>query len=532
MLQEKPVERWSPIPLDYLLANYTLKDRPVQVLLVIWIFLIALSIVSILVLSPSRAFLFETGSQTYYTFFMMYPPLILGTLLLFWLGFEWGFIPVFISAFIIAHATAMPVYWSLLFGISFILGLAIFALCYYSIPISPRPDSLKSIAFFTSVAFVAAIASSLGSFVWSLYHNLSPADTLVLWKGWWTGVFLQSLLLVGPLLYFFTPAFERLKSRYFILPGSKVSLQWVYTAIISVVVVLTLFILAANILGSSGLQQELAQLPNRFRENVLQVTGSFQIITWISICLVLAAGLGGIYLVASWNKTLTGKVENQTEQIKESADTLKVALGERDTLLKEIHNRVNDNLTMVLALLELQLKSGSGKSMEEMLKDSHARLRSMAVIYETMYQTESINFVNLKYYTYKLSNRLHHSYKKSDRNIDVSIKADEIKLSIDRAVPFAMILNELIVNSYVHAFKDLTIGTIFIEIRRGDGHIMLAVRDNGIGLPADFNSSELNSLGMKLIHTLTRQLQGEFSVETKEKKTGFVLRMPILAPAE
>lgn len=522
-------KRWNPLPLDFLLDEYSLKDRSVQILLGIWVLLIAVSITSILLLSPGRALWGDAGQLSLYSFFIMYPPLFLGTLLLFWLGFEWGFIPVFISAFIIAHVSFMPVYWSILFGIAFILGLAIFGLCYYTIPVSIRLNSLKSIAFFTVVAFVAALASSLGSFVWSLFHNLSPAETITIWKGWWTGVFLQSVILVGPFLYFFTPTVERIKIRYFTVPEVKVSMKWIYTAIISVVVVLTLFILGANLLGSAGLEQELAMLPQSFEEDLLKFKESFQIVFWISIALVLGAGLGGIYLVGSWNENLSEKVQEQTQQLIESEQTLKIALSERDTLLKEIHNRVNDNLTMVLALLELQLKGAEDKPLEEVLKDAYARLRSMALIYETMHQTESINFVSIKSYTLKLSNRLSQSYKKKDRNIDVSISADDVKLKIDRAVPLAMILNELLVNAYVHAFKDLSNGTIFIELKRHNGHIILKVRDNGIGLPTQFSISEQDTLGMKLIQTLTRQLQGEFSIDRQER-TGFVLRIPIISP--
>lgn len=531
MLEEHNIsKRWNPLPLDYLLGKYTLKNRSVQAVLGLWIFLIAICILSMLPLSPTKAFLGDTGQQSLYIFYMMYPPLFLGTLIMFWLGFEWGFIPVFLSAFMVAYASYMPVYWAILFGVAFILGLGVYALCYYSISINPGLNSLKSIAFFTTVSLVAALASSLGSFVWSLYHNLSAAETISIWKGWWTGIFLQSIVLVGPFLYFLTPAIDRLKTRYFIIPEPRVSLKWIYSAIISVVLILTLFIISANVLGSIGLEQELALLPTRFEQKFLKITDSFQIISWISIGLVLSAGLAGIYLVGSWNRNLTIKVEEQTQQLHESEETLKIALEERDTLLREIHNRVNDNLTMVLALLELQLKNSRHKPMNEILKDSHARLRSMAIIYETMHQSDSINYVNLKNYTVKLSNRLSHSFKIKDRDIEVLIQADDINLRIDRAVPFVMIMNELLVNAYMHAFKGKKNGAIYIEIKQNDEKIFLTVRDNGIGMPAHFELSGQETLGMKLIQLLTRQLQGEFSVDSQEK-TGFILQVPIITPA-
>ncbi|MFH5886029.1 histidine kinase dimerization/phosphoacceptor domain -containing protein [Halalkalibaculum sp. DA3122] len=527
-LYERSTEkRWNPIPLDYLLKRYSLADGRVQLLFVIWIFFIAASIISVFLLSPPRA-LMGDEYQSLYTFFMMYPPLFLGTLVMFWVGFEWGFIPVFLSAFLIAYSSYMPIHWALLFGVAFILGLAIFALCYHSLPVSPRPDNLKRIAFFTTVAFVAALASSLGSFVWSLYHDLSAAETFTIWKGWWTGTFLQSMILVGPLLYFCTPSIERVKSNYFEIPEPDVTLKWIYTAILSVVVVLTLFIVGANVLGSLGMQQEMAGMPSSVEKNFAKITGSFQIITWNSIGLVMAAGMGGIYLVGSWNDNLKAKVEEQTEELEERKSSLKAALEQRDQLLDRVNNRVKDNLTMVLALLELQLKTGEQESVEKTLKDSHARLRSLAIVYETMHQTNAIDNVHLKQFCLKLSNRLSHSFKQVDQAIDVHIDSDDITLEIEKAVPLAMILNELLLNSYIHAFKGRESGTIFVKMREREQEILISVRDNGIGLPEGFDPAKQKTLGMKLILTLTRQLNGVFQVD-QTYNTGFNLDIPVEA---
>ncbi|MDX1638056.1 MAG: histidine kinase dimerization/phosphoacceptor domain -containing protein [Balneolaceae bacterium] len=523
-------QEWNPIPLDFLLQEYALTSKRVLILIGFWILVIAVSVGSVVVLSPSDALLGETGQQSLYTFFVMYPPLFLGTLILFWIGFEWGFIPVFLSAFLIAYSSQMPVHWALLFGLAFILGLAIIALCYYSLPVSPRPDNLKRLAYFVSVAFIAALASSLGSFVWSLYHNVTVATTIIIWKAWWTGSFLQSILLVGPLLYLFTPTIERVKERYFNPPKKQVTLNWLYASIASVVAVLTLFILGANILGSAGIEQELSAYPADMEGNFFTVTSSFQIITWISIGLVVAAGMGGIYLVGTWNRQLSEKVSEKTKQLKESEESLKRAVEERDSLLQQVNQRVKDNLTMVLALLELQLKTGELDSVEKILKNSHARLRSLTVVYETMYQTEAIDRVNIKQFCTKLSNRLSQSYKTNNRTIDVTIESEEVVMDIERAVPLAMIINELLVNSYMHAFQDMEAGSILVRIDEDDSHITVTVRDNGVGLPDDFDPSRQKTLGMKLILLLTRQLNGDFNVDTS-LKTSFKLRIPSRAAA-
>lgn len=521
--------RWVPLPLDYILAKYGLNDSKVKLLLLTWIITIAGSLYSISLGKPVTGFLASSPNELLYYSYITHIPLLIGTLLLFWLGFEWGFIPVFLSAFVIAFLSQMTYYWALLYGVAFILGLAIYALAYYCVPIDASLRSLKGIAFFTVVSFIAALAGSLGSFVWSQFFQLSAWETLLIWKSWWTGAFLQSMVLIAPILALLTPTVIRLRNQYFKeTPAPKVTLNWIYAAIGSVALVLILFIIGAKTLGSQSLISHLSSLSQDALQAVQSANESFEIVTWISVGLILIVGITGIYLVGGWNEYLQDKVDQQTIELKESEAKLKKALGERDLLLQEIHDRVSYNLTMMLALLELQLKTEKEKNIEEIIKDSHSRIRSMAIIHETMHQAGSVSTVNLKNYTIKLSNRLRQSFLSKFQNIDVTINVDDITLGIERAVPFAMVLNELMVNAYTHAFKNLKRGTLFVEIKKSSGDILLNVRDNGNGLPDNFSMKEQQSLGMKLIHTLTKQLQGDFKI-TDYNKPCFSLRMPIEA---
>ncbi len=146
-----------------------------------------------------------------------------------------------------------------------------------------------------------------------------------------------------------------------------------------------------------------------------------------------------------------------------------------------------------------------------------------------MHQTEAIDNLNLKQYCVKLSNRLSRSFRQENRTIDVHIQADEVSLEINRAVPLAMVLNELLVNAYTHGFGDQDSGTIFVEIGENEDQIKISVRDNGRGLPENFDPAThpaaQKTLGMKLILTLTRQLQGDFWVE-QNGKASFNLKVP------
>lgn len=521
--------RWLPLTMDYLLDKEGLKSVRLQALLGIWVGFIALSLLSVFLLGAQGGYFFETSQNPVHHVYLVQAPMLIGTLLVFWLGYEWGFIPAFLAAFFIAFAAFMTNYWAILYGISYGLGLTIYALAYYCVPFDISLRSLRSVAFFTVVSFVAALACSLGAFVWSGYFDLSVVQTSLLWKSWWTGLFLQSILLVGPLLFFFTPTIRRAKERYFHTPPHPdVSLNWIYTAIASVSVVLILFLFSAKMLGTRGLMPQLAELPEGLIRAIQSVISSFEMVTWISIGLVLMAGIGGIYLVGSWNVTLQEKVNQQTKKLQRKERSLQKALDDRDLLLTDIHDRVRTNLSMVLALLEVQLKNKdkNSKPIEEILKDSLARIRSMAIIHETMAQSESVAHVHLKSYAIKLSNRLGQAYKKQDQNIEVNIQAEDLVLDIERAVPFAMILNELMVNAYSHAFKELNKGSIYVEITKEGEDVEMSVRDNGIGLPDNFDNKENQKLGMRLVRTLAKKLRGELVIKEANKTTSFTLRMP------
>ncbi|MDZ7716104.1 MAG: histidine kinase dimerization/phosphoacceptor domain -containing protein [Balneolaceae bacterium] len=511
--------RWTPLTLDFLLAKHGLKDSKVQLLLGIWIVFIILSLGSVFAIGYPFTNINVFGDEPVVTnYILVQVPVFIGILMVFWLGFEWGFIPVFLSMFMMAFTSLMVSHWALLFAFSFVFGLAIYALVYYCVPVDISLQSLKSFAFFTVISIVASLASSLGAFVWSEFFNLSPQNTMYIWRGWWTGMFLETMLFIAPLLYFFTPAIERLKKRYFEAPPVPiVSTGWIYSAVASVSIVLILFILSAKTLVTQGLTQKAGVLTAEMIANMESANESFEMVVWISISLVVACSVGGIYLMGRWNRNLKETVSEQTQKLKKNENMLKEALSDRDHLLDEIHDRVRNNLTLVLALLELQLKVKEDKPVEEILKDSHSRIRSMAVIHETMAHTESIRHVNLKSYAIKLSNKLRHSFKRDDQNIDVTISADDVILDIDRAFAFAMILNELMMNSYTHAFKGLDKGTIFIEIKKSAGMVEMKFRDNGIGLPEDFDSKEQATLGLRLIRIMAKQLKASFEIVSFDK---------------
>lgn len=520
---------WIPFTIDHLLKNHGIGRGKTIALFLIWIILIAASMLSVFYMTPDSWVAGNLDREAIYGYFMLYPPLIIGTLLLFWLGFEWGFIPVFLATFVIAFATDMPPYWALLFGFAFVLGLAIYALSYYCVPADKSLGDLKSFTFFVVISSIASIASSLGSFIWSFVHDMSVTQTMILWRGWWTGVLLQSIFIVAPLLFIFTPYIEKLKARWFVRPEpNKVTLNWIYGAIMSVAVVLGLFIISANSLGMQIVDGLAYALSFPSSERILQATESFQIITWISIGLVLTLGMGGIYLVGTWNKNLKEEVESKTSKLQKSERELKKSLDDKEVLLEGIHDRMRNNLTVILALLELQVKNAGQRELDDVLRDSHSRLRSLALVHETMYQNKSVDSLNMKMYAIKLANRLHQSHKHRYKEIETTINSDQIYIDIDRAMPFAMVLNELIVNAYMHAFERDVKGIIQVNIEVDEKNYVIDVRDNGKGLPDNLDQLEKKHLGLKLVKMLIKQMQGNFEI-IDPVRSSFRFTIPVIS---
>jgi two-component sensor histidine kinase len=523
---------YQPLTMDYILGEQGITSLKFLGLLGLWIALIAVSISSVFVVENYFGFSDILNQDKIGQVFLIQIPMLIGMLLMFWVGFEWGFIPVFVSTFVLAFTASMTWYWSLLYSFSFTLGLSIFALSYYCVSFDLSLRDLKSFTFYIVVSLFAALACSLGAFVWSRFYNLPLFETLIIWKSWWVSLFLQSVVIGAPLLYLLTPAVYRFRQKKFNVPDkSEVSLTWIYSTITTIVLVLAMFIISAKLLGSQSIENEIANsgipVSSDIYSSVISVNESFEIVTWISISLVFFIGIGSIYLVGSWNKNLQSEVDAQTQELRENEVKLNAALDERDQLLNEIHNRVRTNLTMVLAVLELQLKSDTYKTNEQILKDSHSLIRSLTIVHESMSQTKSASQVDLKNYAIKLSNRIEQSLRKDKKDIQFTVNAQEgITLDMDRAIPFSLITNELVMNACNHGFKTGEKGSVVIEISSDKEEITLKVSNNGAGLPSNFENKASSGIGMRIIRAFSKQLNAELDYFSTNITT-FILKIPI-----
>jgi PAS domain S-box-containing protein len=183
---------------------------------------------------------------------------------------------------------------------------------------------------------------------------------------------------------------------------------------------------------------------------------------------------------------------------------LHAALHEKEVLLKEIHHRVKNNLQIVSSLLNLQSDASQDPKVHALFEESRNRIKSIALVHETLYSTQNLATIDMATYTQNLIDQLRGLY---GGGIVIEIRAEEIVFDIDTAMHCGLILNELISNAMKHAFP-LGKGRILVEITSEKESRVLVVQDDGIGLPADIDPATAASLGLRLVVALVRQLGG------------------------
>jgi PAS domain S-box-containing protein len=210
----------------------------------------------------------------------------------------------------------------------------------------------------------------------------------------------------------------------------------------------------------------------------------------------------------------------QLEELRQAEERLQASLGEKDVLLKEIHHRVKNNLQIVYSLLRLQQRRVKDKQATDILLESQTRIKSIALVHEKLYRSEDLAHINLSHYVPNLAASLFSSYNINSNAITLKTCIDDVSLDIDAAIPCGLIINELVSNALKYAFADQP-GEIAIELHRQGNHtIVLTVRDNGIGMPADFAFAQVNSLGLKLMKDLVNQLEGTIELN-RDRGTEF-----------
>jgi two-component sensor histidine kinase len=228
-----------------------------------------------------------------------------------------------------------------------------------------------------------------------------------------------------------------------------------------------------------------------------------------------------VYLMIQNNLQESYFFIQRIEERKQSEKVIKEALAEKNLLIAELHHRVKNNLAIISGLFSLTINDNLHDDAKNVLLESRNRVRSMALIHNRLYKSDSFTDVNFDEYIHELISEITSSYPTISNSIDVKTNIKNVILNVNSAIPCGLILNELLTNAYKHAFKDQKDdGQIVISFVRQNGQFLMTVKDNGCGLPLDYN--EKQSLGITVIEALTEQLDGK-SKFTSNQGTHFEL---------
>lgn len=192
------------------------------------------------------------------------------------------------------------------------------------------------------------------------------------------------------------------------------------------------------------------------------------------------------------------------------------ALVEKESLLKEIHHRVKNNLQVISSLLSMQTYKTTEDSVLDAIKESRDRVKSMALIHQSLYQEHDLSTIDSATYIDNLTKSLFNSYNIDPDRISLNTKIDSFKLDVDIMIPLGLILNELISNALKYAFSDGREGSLMVRLSKEENGLNLAVADNGIGMPSDYDVDNSKSLGLTLVRDFCYKLHAVLSIDVKE----------------
>ncbi|MCK9590567.1 MAG: response regulator [Methanoregula sp.] len=223
-----------------------------------------------------------------------------------------------------------------------------------------------------------------------------------------------------------------------------------------------------------------------------------------------------------------GRIE---KELKKNRDSLEELVAEKETLLREIHHRVKNNLQLISGLLDMTRMNSSDESTNSILTDMILKIQTMAQVHTRLYESKQIGKINITDQCRDQITALSNIFSHKGHEISCTINPEEIFLPVDQALPCSLVVNEILSNAYKHAFKGREKGTIEISVVQVNSRIRMTICDNGAGLPDNFDISRSKGLGMSLIRTIVQhQLKGSLTFKSQQG-TKISLEFPVL-PAE
>ncbi len=269
----------------------------------------------------------------------------------------------------------------------------------------------------------------------------------------------------------------------------------------------------ADILWDNDRQVITEELPKEFEETICQ---GDEVKTFLSIKFPLHNARGDLYAVCGISTDISDR--------KKSEQLIAASLQEKEVLLKEIHHRVKNNMHVISNLLDLQTQYIDDDSIIDLFTDSQHRINTMALIHEQLYQSPSLGAISFDLYLENLVHNLFASYNFNPGCVQLQLDLEPVTLNIETAMPCGLIVNELVSNALKYAFPQKRQGIVRLHFHTDpdskkqdrERRFVLVVGDNGVGIRSDINWQSTNSLGLRLVRMLIRQLDGEIELDLEE----------------
>jgi len=202
---------------------------------------------------------------------------------------------------------------------------------------------------------------------------------------------------------------------------------------------------------------------------------------------------------------------------KKAEEKLRSLLREKSVMLEEIHHRVKNNMQIIISLMRIQSRRIKNKRLRELYQAVQDRVFSMALVHEHFYRQPKLDKIDVAPYLRRLVDHLFFMNNKNEEQIMVNFDLENIYLDLNKAVPFGLLINEIISNALKHAFPEGKKGNLSIRLYLdGNKKVRLFVSDNGTGIPASVNIDRPSTMGLQLIKDLAKQLGGEIQIKSHQ----------------
>jgi two-component sensor histidine kinase len=218
----------------------------------------------------------------------------------------------------------------------------------------------------------------------------------------------------------------------------------------------------------------------------------------------------------------------QAKVSEQATANLRASEERKEALLREVHHRVKNNLAVICSLSYLQSTHTKDEETVQIFRDMENRVHSMALVHESLYRSENLARINFADYAHALATEIMSWHGSPSASVSLKSELDPVIMDVDLAIPCGLILNELISNAFKHGFPKGETGEIKMTLRSGpDGTCTLCVEDSGVGLPADLDLNRNQSLGLRLVRSLTQQIRGAFELVKIDAGTSAYLKFTV-----